>query len=267
MKRLALAAVLAVAILAVLWAVNDSAGFDDEFRGTRLGPDWVAPDRPGDTSNSEEQCFWSGNVVETSGALLLRTRADGSCTGYRYSSAMVQWRSRTVQYGTIEVRAKLAGGKGTWPAIWLLGADCQQENISPERGSGSCRWPKPGSDEIDIAEVLNSEQTSVNEQIHSGPDDRGCTAKVADVSQSWHTYRLTWSPGSLVWQVDGITTCRLGGRVPSSPMFLIIDTAVGGSGGGEVDARTLPQYSRVEYVRVERSLHEVAEALFERIRS
>jgi hypothetical protein len=35
-------------------------------------------------------------------------------------------------------------------------------------------------------------------------------------------------------------------------MFLIINTAVGGIGGGTVDPSTLPQTHQVDYVRVSR---------------
>ena len=92
----------------------------------------------------------------------------------------------------------------------------------------------------------------VNEQIHSGVNQDQCLPHVSDVTQNWHTYQLVWSPGSLVWKIDGVTTCTRTAGIPSPPMFLIIDTAVGGTGGGTVDPSTLPKAHHVDYVRVSR---------------
>ena len=106
--------------------------------------------------------------------------------------------SLSFTYGTVSVRAKLAGGRGTWPAIWLLETDCQ----SPTWLENNCAWPAPGSNEIDIAEILVSNLTSVNEQIHTEDsngawESPGCSATASDVSQNRHTYTLIWAQGSL----------------------------------------------------------------------
>ena len=43
-----------------------------------------------------------------------------------YTSASVTTRTKASwTYGRIEVKAKLPKGRGTWPAIWMLGTDCQ----------------------------------------------------------------------------------------------------------------------------------------------
>lgn len=47
---------------------------------------------------------------------------------------------RTIEYGKVEVRAKLGQAQGAWPAIWML----------PDR---DIAWPNGG--EIDIMEHLN----------------------------------------------------------------------------------------------------------------
>jgi beta-glucanase (GH16 family) len=135
------------------------------------------------------------------------------------------------------------------PALWLLGADCQQSNISSADNIGTCNWPNPGSDEIDIAEITGGHTSGVNEQIHSSLGNPGCGAQVSDVSQNYHTYSLTWAPDQLTFQIDGATTCQLTKAVPSHPMFLMINTALGGQ-GGSVDPGTLPQTTSVDYVRV-----------------
>ena len=62
--------------------------------------------------------------------------------GQRYTSARLLTRGRADwTYGYFEVRAKMPCGRGTWPAIWLL-------------GSGG-RWPEDG--ELDMVEQLGSD--------------------------------------------------------------------------------------------------------------
>ncbi len=60
-------------------------------------------------------------------------------------------------------------------------------------------------------------------------------------------YDLIWSPGSLVWEVDGVTTCTVSqSYVPSAPMYLKIDMFFMGS----VNNSSLPWTTQVDYVQV-----------------
>ena len=62
---------------------------------------------------------------------------------------------------------------------------------------------------------------------------------------------LVWSPGTLVWKIDGVITQTVtNSYVPSHPMYLIINLAMGGSGGGGVNNATLPSSTVVEYVKI-----------------
>ena len=163
---------------------------------------------------------------------------------------MAQWASFNFLYGTIEVRAKMAAGRGPWPAVWLLGADCQASNIISANNQMGCNWPQPGSDEIDVAEIIGGHLTSVWQNVISGGSGfQTCIAPAADVSENWHTYALEWAPGSLIWKIDGTPTCTFTENIPSTPMFLMLNIAVGGN-GGPVDDSTLPQSMFVDYVKV-----------------
>ena len=231
-------------------AGTSTVAFDDEFNGSSLDTtQWVAMDRPGDSSNSELQYYLPSNVALSNGLLNITSKVDSSVPGYNYTSAMVQWKSFNFTYGTIEVRARMAGGQGPWPAIWFLGYNCQQSNVNSANNVPPCSWPDPGSDEIDFVEILSSDQTSVNQGIHSNGNNGRCSAAVSDVSQNWHLYTLIWAAGSLTWKIDGVTTCQLTSGVPTTPMFLLINTAMGGS-GGSVNNSTLPQTMSVDYVRI-----------------
>lgn len=234
-------------------AVPETVVFYDDFAGTALdGTQWTAMNRPGDASNNEAQCYQPANVAVANGSLSITARAQSAvCNGatYGYTSGMVQWSNFSFLYGTVEIRAKLAGGQGPWPALWLLGTDCQQQNVTLDP-NGPCNWPATGSDEIDIADVLYGNHTSFYQWIHSNATNAGCIPTTTDVSQNWHTYRLDWAPGSLVWLIDGVTTCTMTTGVPSTPMFLMLNVAVGGNGGGAITPSTLPQTAAIDYVKV-----------------
>jgi len=225
---------------------------DDEFNSTSVDTNvWAVLNRPGDSSNSEVQYYLPGNVVENNGNLTITSKADTSVSGYNYTSGYLQTKSFNFLYGTVEVRAKTSGGKGTWPTVWLLGYNCQQTNITSADNVPPCNWPQPGSDEIDIFEFLASDFTSDWQSVHTSGFNSGysTSTKVTDASQNWHTYTLVWAPGSLIWKVDGVTTRTLNQYVPNTPMFLIINTAMGGA-GGTVQSSTLPQTMSVDYIRV-----------------
>jgi beta-glucanase (GH16 family) len=153
----------------------------------------------------------------------------------------------------VEVRAKFAGGTGTWPAIWMLGAYCQYPtwlsgvNSHGTNSANACKWHDPGSDEIDIAEIFSG-ATTVNETIQG---DQGCQpSPPTGTPQDWHVYKLEWTASSVTWSIDGTQGCSLTQNVPTHPMFLILNTSVGGAGGGTADPSTLPQATTIDYVHV-----------------
>ena len=228
---------------------------DDEFDGTAVDTSvWSVLDRGGDASNHEAQCYVPGNVGEGGGDLRITSEVDSSCRGYRYTSGMVQWTRATFTYGTIEIRAKQSGGQGSWPAQWLLGARCQAANVTTDENVGGCNWPAPGSDEIDIAEFKSSGPGSVLQNVISGRSGfLTCTASVSPADANWHVYALTRTPGAVTWSVDGRTTCTQRTVVPADPMFLIINNAMGGDGGGRIDPGDFPQTMLVDYVRVKKT--------------
>jgi beta-glucanase (GH16 family) len=219
----------------------------DTFDAPLDTTNWAILDREGDLSNSELQCYKPANQTVSGGFLVLTIKSQAvTCNShsYAYTSSMVQWKSFNFKYGALEVRAKMPGGSGTWPAIWLLGANCQATNIISANDSGACVWPQPGSDEIDVAEFSSSDRLHVNQQIHSSSNNPGCQPAISDASQSFHVYRFEWGQGTAVWKVDGVQTCRVTSSVPSTPMFLMLNIASHGSVSG------LPQTMSVDYVTV-----------------
>jgi len=231
--------------------------FFDDFTGTTLGSQWVAMNRAGDYSNNEQECYNPSQISVSNSNLVITSIAQtATCGDANHSpsqfptlSGMVQWATFHFTYGTVEFRAKMAGGQGTWPAIWMLGSNCQATNIQSADNSGACNWPQPGSDEIDITEIKNADHKTVWQNVISGNSGfQTCTPATTDVSQNWHTYDLIWAAGSLTWQIDGTTTCKFTSNIPSTPMFLMINTAMGGA-GGPINNSTLPQTLTVDYVK------------------
>ncbi|MEO1714591.1 MAG: glycoside hydrolase family 16 protein, partial [Bacteroidota bacterium] len=111
------------------------------------------------------------------------------------------------QYGRVEVRAKLPFGPGTWPAIWMLGQNINEDGGYWDlEGYGTTPWPACG--EIDIMEHWGTNQNYVQSATHT-PSSFGATINhggqiIPTVSDEFHVYTLVWSPDKLVFGVDGV---------------------------------------------------------------
>lgn len=262
-RRATLALCVAAALVATAMAPSGCSPsaprtiFEDGFSGATLDPAWTPLDRQGDTGVGEQGCYQPSQVAVEAGQLVIHSAAQAATCGDRFNppvaypfvTGTVQWTSFAFTYGTVEIRARLAGGRGTWSTLWLLGAACRDASLASGENLG-CPWPQPGSEEIDIAEIKNSDLSTVWQNLISAVSGTfSCTPATTDVSRDFHVYTLEWTPRSLVWRIDGAETCRFTGTTPASPMFLIIGTAIGG-GAGPADPSTFPQTMLVDDVRI-----------------
>jgi beta-glucanase (GH16 family) len=145
--------------------------------------------------------------------------------------------------------AKLPQGKGMWPAIWMLG-----DNIS------QIGWPKCG--EIDIMEFVGKEPDKVHGTMHFSVADKhksvGKSLKVEKPFDDFHLYAIEWFPDRIDFFFDetkyhtfALDEAGAGPENPfRKPQYLLINLAIGGAWGGEVDDSTLPQKYLIDYVRV-----------------
>lgn len=233
--------------------------FGDDFNGTVLDPAWVAVTRDGDQSNSEQSYYLASNaVLDGAGNLVITARtqpvngltyADGNPPTYAgaqvsraNNSGMVQWRypgaiapsaftgpGFNFVYGQVQVSAKIPNATNLWPAIWLLGANCEQTNFLNPDNVGSCAWPAEGSGEMDIAEFRYSSPNSYNAALQNGGTTFGPnTNAVTNGETTFHTYELDWSVGLLTWKLDGVTQQTTSTGVPSTAAFLIMSAPVRG---------------------------------------
>ncbi|MDA8317259.1 MAG: glycoside hydrolase family 16 protein [Actinomycetota bacterium] len=172
------------------------------------------------------------HLVATSSATQGSTRTDSPRT-YPYRSGMVTtFASMDFTYGYVQVVAKLPGGTGTWPALWLLPT--------------SEAWPP----EIDIMENWGT-AASFHATLHwsTGPSDEQVAKVVstpANLSTTYHTYGLLWEPGSLTWYFDGAPVFAVtGNEVPSQPMYFLANLAIDGpaASGSSFDIQSVKIYT------------------------
>jgi beta-glucanase (GH16 family) len=104
-----------------------------------------------------------------------------------------------------------------------------------------------------MMEIIGDSTTVTHMHYHYSGGDVGSTWTGPDFSAGWHTFAADWEPGQIIWYVDGVERFRYtnSSTVTSSPMYLLLDLAVGGDWPGAPDASTVfPAYYDVDWVRV-----------------
>ena len=223
----------------------------DEFNGSGLvsSADWTY--EVGRVRNNEAQYYTNADLdnARQEGGNLVITAIKEPMGNQQYTSASVTTQGRhEFLYGRIEVRAKLPGGRGSWPAIWTLGTNINQ-----------VRWPACG--EIDIMEQVGFEANAVHATIHTTADQNGSHNAVVGVDQPnarFYTYALEWTEQRLDFFVDDqkVYTFNNDGGGTSSwpfskPQYLLLNLAIGGSWGGQqgIDDTIFPARYYIDYVR------------------
>ena len=111
-------------------------------------------------------------------------------------------------HGRVEIRAKLPKGVGTWPAIWMLNTNIDEDGAYwDNQGLGTVKWPYCG--EIDILEHWGRNQNQVSSAVHNGASFGDQVKNVGGrqveaVSDTFHTYSLDWNEDRMLFGIDGI---------------------------------------------------------------
>jgi beta-glucanase (GH16 family) len=223
--------------------INWKIAFDDEFDAPSLNTTtWNIQDDSASryhncclSVGTGEQYFTAKAISLTNGYLQIVSNQE-DLGGKSYTSGAITTENKySFLYGDVEIRARLPQGQGMWPALWLLNADASRE--------------------IDMMEMV-SNPTQVYQTYHDNIPvynnyQYQCIVKVANLSTAFHVYSLLWNNSSITWYIDGEQTCQITNDIPQTPMYLLLDTAVGGNWPGPPDASTIfPQYTEVNYVRV-----------------
>ncbi len=154
-------------------------------------------------------------------------------------------------YGYFEASLKVPGGKGTWPAFWML-----PKNFK--------RWPKDG--EIDIMEYVGYRPNIVQSSIHTksynhvNRTEKTATKPIENAETEFHIYAIEWTPNYIKGFVDGEEYFRYDNDKNDNidtwpfdnPFYIILNLAWGGDWGGSqgIDESKLPAIYEIDYVRV-----------------
>jgi beta-glucanase (GH16 family) len=159
-------------------------------------------------------------------------------------------------YGVVEIRAKLPTGIGTWPAIWTLGKNINENGAYwQQQGFGSASWPACG--EIDIMEHWGSNQNFVQSAMHT-PSSHGATVNhggrtISTVSSQFHVYKLDWTAEKMIFSVDDIEHYTYNPTVKNddtwpfnSDQYLLLNVAIQES----IEPSFTSSAMEIDYIRV-----------------
>ena len=288
-KQILSAGRTAALVLLMLFALKTSAGewnivWNDEFTGSKLDTNKWAYDIGNDDiwgdpgwGNNELEYYTddTNNVFVADGLLHLKAIQQGT-NGFNYTSGRIKtFGKASWKYGRFEVRAKLPGGIGFWPAIWFMPEDSTiYGGGAPEGGGHADDWPNAG--EIDMTENNGTPNFVKGSLFFGGQNGYAASSEAAwygfgagQSTTEFHIYSLEWLSNSFSWFVDGnlcgqetnwwSNILDSGSRYPypapfDVPFYLIINLAIGGNYLGNPSTNqinaSLPGEIQVDYVRV-----------------
>ncbi len=240
--------------------------WSDEFDYTGLPDQRKWSYEEGFVRNKEPQYYTAGrpeNARVENGNLVIEARkesypnakykpgSDQPAQAQYTSASLVTLGKESLQYGRVEVRAKVPGGAGAWPAVWLLGED-----------RGHLAWPLCG--EVDIMEFLGRDSSKVYGTVHYADGARlyrhkGGILSSVRPTDGYHVYALQWYPDRLEFFFDDnnyftfdISKADTYDHLFQKKFYLLLNLALGhtGSWAGPFKDEILPMRYYIDYVRV-----------------
>jgi beta-glucanase (GH16 family) len=167
------------------------------------------------------------------------------------SASLTTKGKKELTYGRIEVKTEIPSSLGTWPAIWMLGANFPKVD-----------WPACG--EIDMMEHVGFIPDTVHFTVHTAKynhmkrNSKGARVFYPNLFNDFHVYAVEWFKDHIDWYMDdkkvfsyqdentGIDAWPF-----NAPMYFLLNFAFGGEWGGArgVDITSLPQHFYIDYVR------------------
>ena len=260
-----------------LWAQQWQLVWSDEFSRDGRPDEATWNFEQGFQRNHEAQWYQADNAWQQDGLLIIEARREHDRPNPTYRPDSRQWgrQRKTIDYtsaclttmgkreflyGRLEVSARIPTGGGAWPAIWTLGSGMP--------------WPSCG--EIDIMEYYRiGGQPHILANAAWGNDQPYAavwnsrkvpythfTQRDPDWAQRFHLWRMDWDETSIRIYLDD----ELLNEVPLSqtvngeighhtnpfrrPQYILLNLALGGDNGGEIDDAALPMRYEIDYVRI-----------------
>ena len=164
-------------------------------------------------------------------------------------------------YGRIDVRAKIPTNQGTWPAIWTLGKNINEDGAFFDALFGTTNWPACG--EIDLMEhgITPSQPANyIQSAIHT-PSSFGNTVNyggtlASNLGTDYHVYSMNWSPNQITFLLDGVAFYTYNPAVKNAStwpfiaeQYLLLNIAMGGI-AGTIPSNFSQASMEIDYVRV-----------------
>lgn len=210
----------------------------DEFNSNCLDTNKWNIDDWSSEKNNELQYYSKANITIRNGILQLISKEE-TFKERDFTSGSVNTKGKfEFLYGKVEMRAKLPSGQGIFPAFWML---TNNEHSLPE---------------IDILELLGQKPNEIWMVMHwLGQNNKLNSTSTSYVgpnfSHNFHTFGIEWTPTSITWFIDNIERFSIYSHIPNKPMYLNINTAIGGNWPKSPDNTTIfPVQFEIDYVRV-----------------
>ena len=205
-------------------------------------------------TNEEAQSYTDriANSYIEDGKLVIKAMKETYGNGEYTSARLIS--KESFLYGRFDIKAKLPIGKGTWPAIWMMPAD-----------SLYGEWPKSG--EIDIMENVGKEPEWIHGSLHSEKynfrNGNQVTKRVSIPTNysEYHTYSVIWTPEYIEFLVDEVPYLKHSYDEVAEPSRweaypydkhynILLNLAIGGNWGGEIDNSIMPVYFYMDSIKV-----------------
>jgi beta-glucanase (GH16 family) len=166
------------------------------------------------------------------------------------------------KYGRIDIRAKVPVELGTWPALWMLGKNINEDGGFFDAAYGTSNWPACG--EIDIMEhgITRSHPINYIQSAMHTPSSYGNTKDIggieasSNIDSNYHVYSMNWSPNEISFLLDNKIFYTYNPVVKNAStwpfdkeQYLLLNIAMGGVAGQIVSNFTKTSMV-IDYVRV-----------------
>jgi len=224
----------------------------EEFDGPEINTE-IWNFKEGFSKNYEQQFYTSQNrnVRIENGMLIIEAHKEQHQKGDYTSARINTLNKKHFKYGRIEFLAKLPKGKGTWPAIWMLGINHLTKGY-------------PACGEVDIMEHVGKTPGEINSSVHyPEPDNIRMNSATQNYNlpysvDGFYNYAIEWDKKHISYFINdikyftfNIDEANRKGRKNSfrKPFYLILNLALGGKWAGEIDDTIFPARFYVDYVR------------------